>query len=95
MPRRGPHRDLTRQTQDYLAARLKAVRIAKGLDIAEVVRRTGLAWNTYAAYEKGKSTPGLAVLLALVRAMEMRSIEELLGGTQLLLLMEEEEIFRE
>jgi DNA-binding XRE family transcriptional regulator len=64
------------------------------LDRAEAARLAGVAWNTYAAYEKGKSTPGLSVLLALVRGLELGSIDELLGGTRVLLALEEEEIFR-
>lgn len=78
------HRELSRASKDYLSHRLKVVREARNLRRADMARLAGVNWNTYKAYEEGKNTPGLPVLLALTRGLQLASLEELLGGIDVL-----------
>jgi transcriptional regulator with XRE-family HTH domain len=90
-PGKSTHRELSRRTKDYIGGRIRVLREVKGWDRAQLARQIEVEWNTLNKYEKGESTPGLAVLIGLVKAFGLSSLEELLGGTQVLILSEEEE----
>jgi DNA-binding XRE family transcriptional regulator len=71
------------------------MREAKGWSQNRLATEIGLRWHSLEKLESGTSVPTLATLLALVRAFDLVSIEEVLGdgrlGTALLLKLESDE----
>jgi len=54
---------------------LKAVRIDKGLSQSEVARRIGVKHATYHEIENGTSSPNLATIERIAKALELDPIE--------------------
>jgi len=57
------------------------LREAKGWDRSDLARTLEIQWGTLKALEDGKSAPRLKMMLALVEALDLPSIDELIGGT--------------
>jgi len=56
---------------DAIAHRLKATRLALGLNQVEFCKRAGIPTNTYNQYEKAKGRPSLDMALALCAAYKI------------------------
>lgn len=54
---------------------LKATRLDKGLSQSEIARRIGVKHATYHEIENGKSSPNLATVERIARALEIDPIE--------------------
>ncbi len=66
------------QTEQF-GQRLRALREGRRWSTRELASRAGIANGAVSQLESGTTSPRLTTMLALVRAFELRSIEELLG----------------
>lgn len=76
------------QARELVAARTRELMSARGFtSIRTLARASGLGKGTIADILSGSSDPSLSTMLALVRALELGSIEELLAplGTAVVL----------
>ncbi len=74
-----PSRSLTPQQIGQVSSRLRELRKARGWGQERLSAEAGLASGAVGNIESGKANITLATMLALVHALELRSIEELLG----------------
>ncbi|MET7810891.1 XRE family transcriptional regulator [Streptomyces sp. NPDC005395] len=71
--------DETAQVMTSLGARLRAVRQARGLTLAQLATVTGISVSTLSRLESGRREPGLRHLLPLARAHRL-PLDELVGS---------------
>lgn len=75
----------------YLGERIVTLREAAGFNTNQLAERAGIRFSTLSELEEGKHTPSLKTLLKLLRALGLSSIEDLTGGTAVLLWLTESE----
>lgn len=68
-----------RRAQEVLAARLNALLHAKGLSARQLSKRSGVAHSTVLKLLDGDGNPELGTLFALLKALDLYSLEELLA----------------
>ncbi|MFD5460450.1 helix-turn-helix domain-containing protein [Streptomyces olivaceus] len=71
--------DETAQVMTSLGARLRAIRQARGLTLAQLAAATGVSVSTLSRLESGQREPGLRHLLPLARAHRL-PLDELVGS---------------
>ncbi|MFD7058156.1 helix-turn-helix domain-containing protein [Streptomyces sp. NPDC059906] len=71
--------DETAQVMTSLGARLRAIRQARGLTLAQLAAATGISVSTLSRLESGQREPGLRHLLPLARAHRL-PLDELVGS---------------
>lgn len=71
--------DETAQVMTSLGARLRAIRQARGLTLAQLAAVTGISVSTLSRLESGRREPGLRHLLPLARAHRL-PLDELVGS---------------
>ena len=71
--------DETTQVMTSLGARLRAIRQARGLTLAQLAAATGISVSTLSRLESGQREPGLRHLLPLARAHRL-PLDELVGS---------------
>ncbi|MCM1937881.1 XRE family transcriptional regulator [Streptomyces sp. G3] len=71
--------DETAQVMTSLGARLRAIRQARGLTLAQLATVTGISVSTLSRLESGRREPGLRHLLPLARAHRL-PLDELVGS---------------
>ncbi|MFJ8805070.1 helix-turn-helix domain-containing protein [Streptomyces sp. NPDC102490] len=71
--------DETAQVMTSLGARLRAIRQARGLTLAQLAAVTGVSVSTLSRLESGQREPGLRHLLPLARAHRL-PLDELVGS---------------
>ncbi|MFG2161709.1 helix-turn-helix domain-containing protein [Streptomyces olivaceus] len=71
--------DETAQVMASLGARLRAIRQARGLTLAQLAAATGISVSTLSRLESGQREPGLRHLLPLARAHRL-PLDELVGS---------------
>ncbi|MGV9589212.1 helix-turn-helix domain-containing protein [Streptomyces tendae] len=71
--------DETAQVMTSLGARLRAIRQARGLTLAQLATVTGISVSTLSRLESGQREPGLRHLLPLARAHRL-PLDELVGS---------------
>ncbi|MDA5140487.1 MULTISPECIES: helix-turn-helix domain-containing protein [Streptomyces] len=71
--------DETAQVMTSLGARLRAIRQARGLTLAQLAAVTGISVSTLSRLESGQREPGLRHLLPLARAHRL-PLDELVGS---------------
>ncbi|WP_030145495.1 helix-turn-helix domain-containing protein [Streptomyces violaceorubidus] len=71
--------DETAQVMTSLGARLRAVRQARGLTLAQLAAATGISVSTLSRLESGQREPGLRHLLPLARAHRL-PLDDLVGS---------------
>ncbi|MFI1755827.1 helix-turn-helix domain-containing protein [Streptomyces sp. NPDC020571] len=71
--------DETTQVMTSLGARLRAIRQARGLTLAQLAAVTGVSVSTLSRLESGQREPGLRHLLPLARAHRL-PLDELVGS---------------
>ncbi|MER6164316.1 helix-turn-helix domain-containing protein [Streptomyces violaceorubidus] len=71
--------DETAQVMTSLGARLRAVRQARGLTLAQLAAATGISVSTLSRLESGRREPGLRHLLPLARAHRL-PLDDLVGS---------------
>lgn len=80
--------DESRDLAIYLGRRIRTLREASGLNRNQLAGRAKVHHTYLTELEEGKhSSPGLEILVKLVRGLNLSSIEELTGGTAPLLLL--------
>lgn len=81
----------SRDLATYLGRRIRTLREASGLNRNQLAERAGVHHTYLTELEDGAhASPGLGILVKLVRGLELSSIEELTGGTTPLLLLASE-----
>src|SRR5882672_5380439 len=75
-------RDLARKIASAVGSRIRELRAQQTPQwtTEELARRARLSYRNLLLVEQGAHPPNLTTLLALVRAFELCSVEELLGG---------------
>lgn len=77
-------RDISSQAKKQLGANIARLREQRNLSVKELADLAYMSDGYLGEIEKGqKSTPGLRILLDLVNALQLGSIEELLSGQEL------------
>ncbi|MGW5623176.1 helix-turn-helix domain-containing protein [Streptomyces olivaceus] len=71
--------DETAQVMTSLGARLRAIRQARGVTLAQLAAATGISVSTLSRLESGQREPGLRHLLPLARAHRL-PLDELVGS---------------
>jgi len=78
----------SRDLATYLGRRIRTLREASGLNRNQLASRARVHHTYLTELEEGKHpSPGLEILVRLVRGLGLSSIEELTGGTAPLLLL--------
>jgi transcriptional regulator with XRE-family HTH domain len=81
----------SRDLATYLGRRIRTLREASGLNRNQLAEKAGVHHTYLTELEDGAhGSPGLGILVRLVRGLELSSIEELTGGTAPLLLLSSE-----
>ena len=71
----------------YLGRRIRILREASGLNRNQLAERSQVSFTYLSQLEDGEHpSPGLGILIKLVKGLNLSSIEELTGGTAPLLL---------
>lgn len=67
--------DQDEKTRHEIAAKLKTVRLKKGLSQVELAEKSGLNANYYSKVERGEAVPSVITLKKLLKALGIKSSE--------------------